>query len=120
MPEAQRLCLGCHNKFKSSSASNRFCKTCKKKSKKLKGTFMALDTSCIPQHISTTINERYYATPKPSLVIYKSQTEPAPVYRHHQKTLTVVNTKPKKKPRHSAVLRFRGYSEWGPPYPADI
>jgi len=101
LSEKQRQCLGCRKMFRSSSASNRFCKVCKKKRKKLSGAFEALDMTAMPSHLSSTIYNRYYDKPRISTTTFKSDTTKPPIF------------KPKPKPNID-------HGEWGLPYPTDI
>jgi hypothetical protein len=111
LAEAKRRCLGCNNMFKSSGASNRFCKTCKKKRKKLSGSFSSLDTSQMPSTLSTVLSTRYFEQHKSSRVVYKSKTDPPPKY----------NTIPRKPiPKPKTQGSQTNHSEWGPPYPEEM
>jgi hypothetical protein len=46
--EKERRCLICSKYFKSSSASNRICRKCKKSRKYLRGGLPSLDTDFLP------------------------------------------------------------------------
>jgi hypothetical protein len=102
--EKQRMCLGCRKMFKSSSASNRFCKRCGKKRKKLSGSFPNLDTAAMPAYISATVQSRYFEAPRTVHRVYRS-AEPGP------------RLPPFKRPEKPLP---KNYSEWGPAYPVDI
>ena len=77
MAEKPRICLGCGKRFNSVSASNRFCKPCKKKRRKLNGSFQALDTSFLPPMLMQSVSSRYYEKPPTTIVEYRSETAKA-------------------------------------------
>ena len=94
MSEKSRLCLGCRKPFKSVSSANRFCKSCKKSRKRLKGAFECLNTSALPPELSPAVVSRYYEGPKPSKVVYAMDEY-----------------------RKAKVTRSPRPINWGPPYP---
>ena len=105
MSEKQRLCLGCRRYFRSSSASNRFCKICKKKRRKLRGSFQPLDTGSMPQALSMALSRRYYDDPSTI------------------KASRIIRTSPPKEPAlpvDHTPLKDNTPWEWGPLFPAGI
>ena len=101
MADKPRRCLGCGVMFNSTSAANRFCKTCKKKRRKLEGSFTSLDTSSLPHTLMASISTRYYETPKASIVVHRADQL--------------------KEEHRERMRRARSVTPpWGPAYPVGI